>query len=70
MRSVANEKAPGARQNEIKRITSNLPEVYNRYFFTNGEQDRHAKMNETSPAKLGGKKNAFSLNRTQKDSIR
>ena len=70
MRSVANEKAPGTRQNEIKRITSNLPEVYNRYFFTNGEQDRHAKMNETSPAKLGGKKNAFSLNRTQKDSIR
>ena len=40
MRSVANEKAPGTRQNEIKRITSNLPEVYNRYFFTNGEQDR------------------------------
>ena len=27
-------------------------------------------MNETSPATLGGKKNAFSLNKTQKDSIR
>lgn len=29
---------PRTRQREIKRITSNLPEVYNRYFFT---EDTH-----------------------------
>ena len=54
-----------ARQNEVKRITSNLPEVYNRYFFTNDSKQQTAKMNETSPPRIGaGKKNAFSLNRT------
>jgi len=28
--------SPERRQKEIKRITSNLPEVYNKYFFTMG----------------------------------
>ena len=31
-----------ARQKEVKRITSNLPEVYNRYFFTVGSESKAA----------------------------
>lgn len=69
---------PDTRRNEIKRITSNLPEVYNRYFFTMGAGDAFnesklasgTQQEQLSPTGHGKKKNAFSLNKTQKDSIR
>ncbi len=62
----------GARQKEIKRITSNLPEVYNKYFFTMGNNDHSSKVkiddvskdplaNTTTPRHLGQSK-GFSLN--------
>jgi hypothetical protein len=71
--------SPGERQKEIKRITSNLPEVYNKYFFTMGA-DQNSKLNlegskdplaktTQSPKQLGMSK-GFSLNKTQKNSLR
>ena len=61
----------GVRQKEIKRITSNLPEVYNKYFFTMGANDQNSKVkidvskdplaNTTTPKHLGLNK-GFSLN--------
>ena len=73
MASDPNAKNTTFTQNDFKRITSNLPEVYNKYFFTTQEEGkpnqskRISKMNETSPADL---KKGFSLNKTQKDSLR
>ena len=72
--------SPAARQQEIKRITSNLPEVYNKYFFTATDEITAAaaaakaskdkaknKMNETSPAALTVIKKGFSLSKNQKE---
>ena len=68
----------GARQKEIKRITSNLPEVYNKYFFTMGN-DQNSKvkiegsndpLSKTVTPKHLGLNKGFSLNQTQKHSIR
>ena len=61
---------PKTRQREIKRITSNLPEVYNRYFMTMGPSNtKKEELNLNSQSKLD-LKIGFSLNKTQKDSIR
>ena len=79
MKSLTNdaEMDPLKRQKEIQRITSNLPEVYNRFFQTvdldeKGKKGKKAtsrdQMAETSPTKLGVSK-GFSLNKTQKDEM-
>ena len=57
-----------ARKNEVQRITSNLPEVYNRYFFTNDQETNQVakgkkvknSMNVTVPSALGFHKKGFS----------
>ena len=59
---------PKTRQREVNRITSNLPEVYNRYFMTMGPEDK-LKLSNASPSDIDIK-GGFSLNKTQKDSIR
>jgi hypothetical protein len=41
---------PTKRKNEIKRITSNLPEVYNRFFF-NTSREEEAKPSENELTK-------------------
>lgn len=55
---------------KIRRITSNLPEVYNKYFFTMQNADSVEKkrigkdpMAETSPTQIGVNK-GFSLTKT------
>ena len=53
---------------KVRRITSNLPEVYNKYFFTaKGEHSRNKLGNQTQQQFTIGMKKGFSLNRTQKD---
>ena len=53
---------PRTKQREIKKITSNLPEVYNKYFFT-VDQDGTKHMQQQPITNL---KKPFSLNQNQK----
>ena len=57
-----------AQREKVRRITSNLPEVYNKYFFTaKDEHSRNKLGNQTQQQFTIGMKKGFSLNRTQKD---